>query len=59
MYIKGKRKDKIHPRTGHDDPEVEQRYSSALSLTSALYGAGGSTPRPGRFTPGKDSVPIE
>ena len=33
-------------------------YSSTLSLTSALDGDGWSTPRPGRFTPGKDPVPI-
>ena len=35
-----------------------QRYSSTLSLTSALDGGGWSTPHPGRFTPGKDPVPI-
>jgi hypothetical protein len=29
---------KVHPRTGHEGPEVEYRYSSALSLTSALDG---------------------
>jgi len=29
----------------------EQRYSSTLSLTSALYGGEGSTPHPGHFTP--------
>jgi len=33
-------------------------YSSTLSLTSALVGGGWSTPRPGRFTPGKDPVRI-
>jgi len=33
-------------------------YSSTLSLTSALEGIGWSTPRPGRFTQGKDPVPI-
>jgi hypothetical protein len=33
---KGKGKGKIHPRTGHEDPEGEQRYRSNLSLTSAL-----------------------
>ena len=33
-------------------------YSSTLSLTSALDGSGWSTPRPGRFTPGKGPVPI-
>ena len=34
-------------------------YSSALPSISALYGGGWSTPRPGRFTPRKDPVPIE
>jgi hypothetical protein len=34
------------------------RISTALSLISSLYGGGWSTPRPGRFTPGKDPVPI-
>ena len=33
-------------------------YSSTLSLTSALYEGGWSTPRPGRFTHRKDPVPI-
>ena len=33
-------------------------YSSTLSLTSALYGGGWSTPRPGRFASRKDPVPI-
>jgi len=33
-------------------------YSYTLSLTSALYRGGWSTPRPSRFTPGKDPVPI-
>jgi hypothetical protein len=32
--------------------------SSTLSSTSALDGGWWSTPRPGRFTPGKDPVPI-
>jgi hypothetical protein len=31
----------------------EWRYSSTLSLTSALDGGGWSTPHPSRFTPGK------
>ena len=34
-------------------------YSSALSLTSALDGGRLSTPRPGPFTPGKDTVPLK
>jgi hypothetical protein len=33
-------------------------YSSTLSVTLALGGDGWSTPRPGRFTPGNDTVPI-
>ena len=37
---------------------VEQRHSSILSLISALDRGGWSTPRPGRFTPGKESVLI-
>ena len=31
------------------------RYSSTLYLTSSLEGSGWLTPRPGRFTPGKDT----
>ena len=48
--FKGKGKGKVHPRTGHDGPEGEQMYSSALTSTSALDGGGWSTPRPGLFT---------
>jgi len=33
-------KGKVQPRTGHEGPEVEQRYNSTLSLTSALDGGG-------------------
>jgi len=39
----------LAPRTGHDGPEGEYRYSSTLSSTSALDGGGRSTPRPGHF----------
>jgi hypothetical protein len=35
---KVKGKGKIHPITGHESPNVEQRYSSTPSLTSALDG---------------------
>ena len=49
---------KGHPRTGHECPDVEQMYSSNLPSTSTLDGVGWSTPRSGRFTPGKDPVPI-
>jgi len=53
-----KGKGKGHPRTGHEGPEVGKGYSFTRSLTSALDGGGWSTPRPGRFTPGKHPVPI-
>jgi hypothetical protein len=49
------RKGKVDPRTDHECPEGEQRYSSILSLTLALDEGGWSTPRPGRFTPGKET----
>ena len=52
------RKNKVHPRTDHAGLEWAQTYSSTLSLTPALGGGGLSTPRPCRFTPGKDPVPI-
>jgi hypothetical protein len=57
ISIKGK--DKGRPKTGHEDPgkggRRKQRYSSTLSLTSALHGGGWLTPRPGRFTPRKET----
>jgi hypothetical protein len=56
--VNKKGKGKGHLRTGHEGPEGEQRHSFTLSLTSALDGGGWSTPRPGRFTPGKVLVPI-
>ena len=55
---KVKGKGKGHPRTGHEGPEGEQIYSSTLPSTSALDGGGWSAPRPGRFTAGKDPLPI-
>jgi len=47
--------DKVHSRTGRRGPEGEQRYSSTLSLTSALDVGEWSTPRPGRFIPAKET----
>ena len=44
---------KFHPRTDHEGQAgVEVKLYSFL--TSALYGGGGSTSRPDRFTPGKE-----
>jgi hypothetical protein len=57
-YLLGKGKGTVHPRTGHEGPEEELRYSSTPLLSSALDEGGWSTPRPGRFTPRKDPVPI-
>jgi len=55
--VKSKGKSKVHPRTGHEDPEGEQMYSSIVPSTSALDGGGWSMhPRP--LYPGKDLVPI-
>jgi hypothetical protein len=51
--VKGK--SKVLPRTGHEGPEEDERRSSTLSLTLALDEGGWSTPRPDRFTPGKET----
>ena len=53
-HVKGKGKRKVNPKTSHDGPEGEN-YRSTPSLTLALDGAGWSTPRPGRFNPGKET----
>ena len=58
VCYKRRDKSKVHPRTDHECPEWELGYSSTISLTPALDGGGWSTPRPGRFTPGKDPAPI-
>jgi hypothetical protein len=46
-------KGKVHPRTGHEGPEGEQRCTSTLSLTSALDGVGGQRHAPAALHPGK------
>ena len=56
--VRNKGKGRGHPRTGHEGTKGEQRYIPILSLTTALDGGGWSTPRPGRFAPGKDPVPV-
>jgi hypothetical protein len=51
-------KGKGHPITGHQGPrKAVEVYLYSVS-PSALEGAGWSPPRPGRYTPGKDPVPI-
>jgi hypothetical protein len=49
-------KGKVRPIPCHEGPEGEYKYSCTLSLTSALDGDGWSTPRSGRFTPGKETT---
>jgi len=48
-------KSEVHPITGHEGPQKEQRYSYILFLSSALDGGERLTPHPGRFTPGKET----
>jgi hypothetical protein len=51
----GKSQDKFHPITGHEGPEGEKKYCATLSLTSAQDVGGWSKPRPGRFSPEKET----
>ena len=44
--VKGRSKGKGHPRTSHEGPEWKKRYSSTLSLTSALDVVGGQRHAP-------------
>ena len=48
-------KSKVYLRTCSEGPEVEEEYSSALSLTSVVGVGGWLTPRPGRSTLGKET----
>ena len=41
---------KVCPRTGHEGPKREDRYSCTLSLTLVLDGSRWLMPHPGRFT---------
>jgi hypothetical protein len=49
---------KFHPRIGHKGPEGESRYSSTLSLTSALDGVGYQRHAPAALPPGKTRYPL-
>jgi hypothetical protein len=53
-----KGKGKGHPRTDHEGPEGEKRYSSTLSLTSALDGVGVQRHASVASTPGKTRYPL-
>jgi hypothetical protein len=51
LMIKGK----ACPRTGHEGAEGEKGYGCTLSLILVVDRGGWLTPRPGRFTPGKET----
>ena len=51
-------KGKVHPTTGHERSEEEWRYSSTLSLTSALDGVGGQRYASAALPPGKIRYPF-
>ena len=54
---KRKGKGKVYLRTGHHGPEGEQRYSSALSLTSALDEVSGQRHTPAASPPSPPDRP--
>jgi hypothetical protein len=54
-FLAEKDKGKVYSRTGLEGPEGLKRDISTLSLISVLDGGGWSTPRPGRFAPGKET----
>jgi hypothetical protein len=58
IHYTDKGKGKVHPSTGHESSEGEKKYSSTLSLTSAVDRCGWLTPRSGRFTSDKDPIHI-
>jgi len=45
-------KGKVHPITGHEDPEGAQNYSSPLSLILVLDGVGAESYAPAALPPG-------
>jgi hypothetical protein len=49
VYDKGR----FHPKTGHEDPEGEEKYISTISLTLPLDGVGGERHAPAALYPGK------
>jgi hypothetical protein len=52
FFCNNSHKSKIHPRTSLEGPEGEEKYSSTLSLNSALNWGGWLAPSTGRFTLG-------
>ena len=58
FLVKVKSECKVRPRTGHEGPQCESRYSSNISLISALDVGWLLAPAPGRFIPETDPLPI-
>ena len=58
LHAWGKGKGKVFPRTGHEDPEREQMYSSTLPSTSALDGMGGQRHARAALPPGMTWYPL-
>jgi len=56
LSLKGK--GKIYPRTVHEGPEGDLRYSSTLSLTLELDGVGGQRHAPATLPSGKTRYPL-
>jgi len=54
----GKGKGKVHRKTSQEGPEWEERYSSTLSLTSALDGVCGQRYALAALPPGKTRYPL-
>ena len=55
---KSKGEGTVYSRTDHEGPEREKRYSSTVSLTSALDGVGGQRHAPAALPPGKIRHPF-
>ena len=53
----GKGKGNAHPRTDHDAPDEELRYSCTLPLTSGVDVVGGTRHAPATLPPGKTRYP--
>jgi hypothetical protein len=58
VVVKVKGEGKGHPITGHEGPRLGSRGIVLLILNLGARRGGWSAPRPDRFTPGKDPVPI-
>ena len=58
LYSQCYSKGKGHPRTGHEGPEGQYRYSSTLSLISALDAVGGQRFASAALPPRKTRYPF-